>query len=142
MAPPLPIGTYGILWGRPIGSMGIYVSAVWDLWDLQGSMGLRSGTYGIPMGLWDCGVGPMGCLGVCGIAVWDLWDSHGSVGSRCGIYGMPRGLWDCGVGRMGFLCVYGIAVWELWGISFWYELHICDGVCCLSSFVADPMGYL
>ena len=61
------MGTYGVavsdlrdviedLWGRPIGSMGIYVSAVWDLWDLHGSMGLRFGTCGIPLGLWDCGV--------------------------------------------------------------------------------------
>ena len=32
-APANPIGTYGILWGQPMGFMGTYVSAVWDLWD-------------------------------------------------------------------------------------------------------------
>ena len=36
--PPIPIDNYGILWGQPMGSMGIYVSAVWSLWDLYGSM--------------------------------------------------------------------------------------------------------
>ena len=70
-----------------MGFIGFYVIAVWDLWDSHGAMGLRCGTYGTPMDLWDCGEGPMGCLG--------------SVGLQCGTFGIPMRLWDCGVGLMG-----------------------------------------
>ena len=49
--------------------------AYWDLW---GPMFLRCGTYGIRMGLWDCGVGLMGPMATDGSAVCDLgnylWD--------------------------------------------------------------------
>ena len=60
---------------EPMGFTGVYVIAVWDLWDSYGSMGLRCGTYGILMGLCDCGVGPMGFPWIYEIAVWDLWDA-------------------------------------------------------------------
>ena len=36
---------YGDLWGC-MGIYGDHVSAVWDLWDSYGSMGLRCGSYG------------------------------------------------------------------------------------------------
>ena len=55
--------------------IGLYGIAVWDPWDSHGSMELRCGTYGILMGLCDCGVGPMGLPWIYGIAVWDLWDA-------------------------------------------------------------------
>ena len=116
-----------ILWGKPIGFMGTYVSAVWDLWDSQGSMGLRCGTYGAQavrsMGAyWDLG----GSMGTYVSAVWDRWDSQGSMGlmgciwdisvyvclwNDYGItYGLPMGcLWDPYGMSMGCLCdAYGM----------------------------------
>ena len=99
--------------------MGFYGANLWDLW---GSMFLRSGAYGIyrvlcdcgvgPMGLpwgygtavwdlWDCGVGPMGLPWIYGIVVRDLWDAWGSVGLQCGTLGIPMRLRDYGVGLMG-----------------------------------------
>ena len=76
--------------------MGIYVSAVWCLWSLCRFMGLQCGTYGIPIDLWYCGVGPMGFSWVYGIAVWELWDSYVSMGLRSETYGEPMGLRRCG----------------------------------------------
>ena len=61
----LTYGIYGDLCFcglEPMGFIGFYVIAVWDLWDSHGAMGLRCGTYGT--------------------AVWDLLDSHGSMGLR------------------------------------------------------------
>ena len=54
---------------EPMGFIGFYVIAVWDLWDSHGSMGLRCESYGIPMCLWDCGLRPMGNLWDCTAAV-------------------------------------------------------------------------
>ena len=79
-----------------MGFIGFYVIAVWDLWDAHGSTGLRCGTYGMPRGLWDCGLGPMGLPWIYGIAVRALWDAWG--------------LWDCSVAPLEFLCAYRIAV--------------------------------
>ena len=60
-------------------------------------MGLRCGTYGVHMGLSDCGVGSMGKS--MGMAMG--LDLCGSMGLWCGTYGVHTGLWDCGVGPMG-----------------------------------------
>ena len=76
--------------------MGIYVSAVLRLWSLCRFMGLQRGTYGTPIDLWYCGVGPMGFSWVYGIAVWELWDSYVSMGLRSETYGEPMGLRRCG----------------------------------------------
>ena len=78
--------------------MGFYGANLWDLW---GPMFLRCGTYGIRMGLWECGVALMGHKPL------DLWGPMGIYGDLC----------FCGVGPMGFVGVYGIAVWHLWGTS-------------------------
>ena len=68
----LTYGIYGDLCFcglEPMGFIGFYVIAVWDLWDSHRSMVLRCGAYGILMGPWDCGVGVMGFLCIYGIAV-------------------------------------------------------------------------
>ena len=67
----LRYGTYGEIHGDGYGfeSVGIYGTALWDLWDSPGFMGLRCATYGIYGDLRASGWGPMGFAGVCGIAV-------------------------------------------------------------------------
>ena len=105
----------------PMGLIGVYGTAVRDLWDLWGPLGFRLGTYRIRRGLRDCGVGYMGwytgldrdygvrevydlcddlwgygvlwhqSYGIYVPAVLDLWDSYGSMGLRCGTYGVIYG---------------------------------------------------
>ena len=95
--------SYGI---SPMGSMGSHVPAVWDLWDLYRSMGLRCGTYGVIYGdLWDDLWGPQVLTRLrshsYGVTVPDLWGPQVFTRLRSHTYGVSVLLWGCGARPMG-----------------------------------------
>ena len=88
---------------NPMGTHGVVVAAVWDLWGSMGVLWLRCRTYGADLRFCNVVVA----------AVPTLWGSMGVLWLRCGTYGGTYGepmgsLWGTyGVDLWGYECLWG-----------------------------------